>query len=320
MPNTLDVLLTADADAAAAFFADVDPERLVADVARLSDDELLALIGRDEVRPAAVAGILGRLHEYAVPERVAALDGVVRFDLERRGTLLERHALAFGAGGMRVLPDVGDLEADVVLTTSVLRFVRLVSGERNAGLEYLSGKLDIDGDADLALGVGGIFRVPGTGRVAVDPRLLDPVDVATALGEVRGEHLKKVMRSGFRPVVLGEIFRRLPDFVNPQKAASLTLCVGFRLTGNPSGEVERYVVTIDRGTATVATGDEAGDADRRAGGDRDATVTCEAHDFLRLATGHLNPVVGVLKGQLKVKGDKAKALQLASVIDIPTAR
>jgi len=318
VPTTLDALRTADADAAAAFFSDIDPERLVADVARLSDEELLVLIGRDEVRPAAVAGILGRLHEYAIPERVAALEGVVRFDLERRGTLLERHALAFGDGQMRALPGGGDRDADVVLTTSVLRFVRLVSGERNAGLEYLSGKLDIDGDADLALEVGGIFRVPGTGQVAVDPRLLDPVDVATALGEVKGDHLKKVMRSGFRPVVLGEIFRRLPDFVNPQKAASLRLCVGFRLTGNPSGEVERYVVTIDRGTATVEAGDE-GDAGRE-GAERHATVTCEAHDFLRLATGHLNPVAGVLKGQLKVRGDKAKALQLASVIDIPTAR
>jgi hypothetical protein len=28
----------------------------------------------------------------------------------------------------------------------------------------------------------------------------------------------------------------------------------------------------------------------------------------------------VLKGQLKVKGDRAKALQLSSVIDIPQAR
>ena len=41
--------------------------------------------------------------------------------------------------------------------------------------------------------------------------------------------------------------------------------------------------------------------------------------FLRLATGHLNPVVGVLKGALKVKGDRGKALALAGAIDIPEA-
>lgn len=312
VPVDLNVLRTADAAGAETFFAEVDAEELVAAVAATSDADLLDLIKRDEIRPAAVTGILARLHEYAVADRMAGLEGVVRFDLERKGTLLERHALRFSGGTMTPLLDVGaDVPADVVLHTSILRFVRLVSGELNAGLAYLSGKLDIEGDADLALAVGGIFRVPGSGSVAVDPRLLDPVDVAKALGEVKGDHLRKVMRSGFRPVVLGEIFRRLPDFVNPEKSRGVTLCVGFRLAGNPSGEAERYVVELADGAATVSVGDE--------GGARDATVSLEGHDFLKLVTGHLSPVAGVLKGQLKVKGDKAKALKLASVMDIPTA-
>ena len=108
------------------------------------------------------------------------------------------------------------------------------------------------------------------------------------------------MASGFRPIVLGEIFRRLPEFVNPARPRDVDLTVGFRLLGNPSGEIERYVVRVRDGVATVDAGD--------AGEQRDATVTCEGHDYLRLATGHLNPVTGVLKGQLKVRGDKAKAL------------
>ena len=204
MRTALEHLRTASRAEATAFFADIDPEALVAEVRRTADEELLALIAREEVRPAAVEGILARLHEYAVAERLAELRGVVRFDLQRRGTLLERHGLAFQAGAMVLRPGLAATEpTDVVLRTSVLRFVRIVSGERNAGLEYLRGKLDIDGDALLALAVGGIFRVPGTGEVAVDPTTLDPVEVATALGEVRGDHLKKVMASGFRPIVLG---------------------------------------------------------------------------------------------------------------------
>ena len=261
-----------------------------------------------------MAGILGRLHEFSLPDRMARLQGVVRFDLHQRDQVLERHALSFDDGTMTPRFDIDDqTPADVVLTTSVLTFVRLVSGERNAGLEYLAGRLDIEGDADLALGLGGIFRVPGTDSVAVDPTALDPVDVATALKEVKSDHLAKVMHSGFREVVLSEIFRRLPEFVDQKKAAKVQLCVGFRLTGAPSGEIERYVVEVDRGRATVTPGDEGSDH-------RDATVTCEGHDFLRLATGHLSPIAGVLKGQLKVKGDRAKALQLSSVIDIPQAR
>jgi putative sterol carrier protein len=309
----LTALLDADETQARTLFAEAGPEDLVAAIRATPDDALLALIGREEVRSAAVEGILARMHEYAVPERVARLHGVVRFDLVRRDTILERHGLEFADGVMTPRTRIGVHEpVDVVLTTSLVRFVRLVSGERNAGLEYLAGTLDIDGDADLALGIGGIFRVPGTGQVAMDPTQLDPVDVATVLGTVPAAHLRKVMRSGFRPVVLDEIFRRLPEFVNERRARGVHLTVGFRLLGNPTGDIERYVVRVHDGVATVETGD--------AGGARDATVTCEGHDYLRLATGHLSPVLGVVKGQLKVRGDKGKALQLSSLIDIPSAR
>lgn len=314
MATTLGHLRSASGDEAASFFAEVGAEDLVVAVRRTADEELLELIGRPEVRAAAIPGILRRLHEYAVPERLAAVRGTVRFDLERRGRLLERHGLRFTGGDLEHLPDLGPEDhADVVLRTSLLRFVRLVSGERNAGLEYLSGKLDIDGDADLALQVGGLFRVPGSGTVAVDPTALDPDDVAAALEHAPAEHVRKVMSSGFRPVVLHEIFRRLPEFVDPGKAAGVELTVAFKLEGNPSGEAERYVVHVSGGTARVLEGDGGGAA-------RDATITCQAHDFLRLATGHLGAVTGVLRGQLRVRGDKAKALQLSSVVDFPKAR
>lgn len=309
MHPELESLSNAGPDVVADRLAEIEPELLVHAVWETSDDDLLAVVARDDVRPVVVRSLLARLHEYAVPERLAEIDGTVSFVLDRRGRVLEQHTLGLHGGVLEVLP-FGP--SDVTLCTSLLRFVRIISGERNAGLEYLSGKLDIEGDAELALAVGGLFRVPGSDAVAVDPRTLDPVDVATALGEVRADHLKKVMRSGFRPVVLEEIFRRLPDFIDGRKAERADLTVAFRLTGNPSGEVERYVVRVADGAASVTTGDT--------GGDRDATVTCEGHDFLRLATGHLNPVFGVLRGQLKVKGDQAKALQLSAVLDIPRPR
>ena len=309
----LSPLRDADPDAARAFLTAIPAEELVAAIRGTSDDDLGTLLGRDEIRPVALEVILARLHEYAVPERLALLHGVVRFDLQRRDRLLERHGLELRGGEIVTRPHLAvDVPVDVVLTTDVLRFLRLVSGERSAGLEYLAGTLDIDGDADLAIGVGGIFRVPGTGEEAMDPTQLDPVDVATALRTVSLGHLRSVMASGFRPTVLREISRRLPEFVNRRKASGVDLAVGFRLLGNPSGEIERYVVRVNDGAATVETGEP--------GQRRDATVTCQGYDYLRLATGHLSPVMGVLKGQLRVRGDKGKALQLSSILDIPSAR
>ena len=196
----LSSLRDADAAAARSFLTVIGAEDLVAAIRATSDEDLLSVVGRKEIRPVAVEVILSRLHEYAVPERLVLLNGVVRFDLQRRGRLLERHGLELRDGEIKARPDIGaDEPVDVVLTTNVVRFLRLVSGERNAGLEYLAGTLDIQGDAALAIGLGGIFRVPGTHQVAMDATALDPVAVATVLRTVPLGHLRKVMASGFRP-------------------------------------------------------------------------------------------------------------------------
>lgn len=293
--------------------ADTDPEVLVAAVREASDDAVVALVEQPDVRRSAVGLIVGRLHEYALLDAVADVRGSVRLDLHHDGTVVERHLLGLDHGVLAVTPDVAaDHPADVVLSTTVLGFVRLVSGEANAGLEHLAGRLDVTGDTALALAFGGIFVVPGTDRVAVDPTRLDPVDVATVLADVPEEHLREVMSSGLRAVVLDEIFRRLPEFVDARKAARCDLTIGFRLLGAPDGTVERRTVRVLRGVAAVTDGDE--------GEERDATITCEGHDFLRLATGHLSAITGVLRGRLKVRGDKAKALKLADVMQIPQAR
>ena len=81
MGPTLDRLRGAEAREAGAFFAETDPVAVVEQVRATSDEHLLELIGRDNVRPLAVAAILSRMHDYAVPERLAAIEGVVRSTL-----------------------------------------------------------------------------------------------------------------------------------------------------------------------------------------------------------------------------------------------
>jgi putative sterol carrier protein len=125
--------------------------------------------------------------------------------------------------------------------------------------------------------------------------------------------MKAVMEGGFRPVVLEEVFRRFPEFIDSEKASDLTLTVGFRIGGRKDGEVDRYVVHVADGACTVET-------DPPKGQQRDATISLDGADFLRLATGQLHPVKGVLTGALKVKGDKGKALALNAVMVPPQPR
>ena len=142
---------------------------------------------------------------------------------------------------------------DVVIAADILDFVRLVTGESNAALLYLGARLGIEGHEMLALAVGTVFTVPGSDQLAVDPTALDPVDVATAVATTSGKHMRSVMEGGFRPIVLEEVFRRFPEFIDVGKAGDMTLSVGFRIGGRRDGEVDRYAVHIADGVCTIET-------------------------------------------------------------------
>jgi hypothetical protein len=316
MSNLVAALAGLSAEEADRFFHDTDAETVVALAQATTDKDVLRLLQDGSVRAAALGSVLARLDEYAVPERLAAVEGRVAFRLvvPRRGE--ETYLLRFGGGRVCVVPPPESLDAgaDVTITTGALEFVRMVTGGANAALLHLGDRLAIDGDELLALDVGGVFRVPGSDGVAVDPTALDPGDVAVAIAKVRDAHLHGVMAGRLREVVLGEVFRRLPDYVHAEKARRHRLAVGFRIGGRPDGQVDRYVVTLLDGRATVDRLDAPGE-----GPDRDATIALDGAQFLKLVTGHLSPVTAVMRGQLKVRGDVKAALTFSGLMDIPSA-
>jgi putative sterol carrier protein len=297
-----------------AFFAETDVLEITETIRRADDEDLRRLIAIEAFREEGVVVILERFREFADAERLQAIDGVVRFELFRGGPggrkEIERHTARFAAGEV-VLDD--QAQPDVTISADMVDFIRLVTGERNAALLYLGDRLHLSGDELLALDVGCVFTPPGGDAVAVDPTTLDPVDVATAVAQSGGRHLREVMRGSFRPIVLSEVFRRFPDFIDPSKAARLRLSVGFRIGGRADDEVDRYTVHVRDGVCTIET-------DPPQGQRRDATISLDGADFLRLATGQLHPVKGVLSGAMKVRGDKGKALALNGAMCPPQPR
>lgn len=309
--ETWGALRRAPVERVAAYLRDVEPADLLREI-RESDDDLLDALGAAAGAPAILEGVLRRADLLAVPARAARLDGTVRWEAGPTTAATVR----LSSGTTLLAPDA---EPDLVVRGSLAQLLRLVAGQLDVAVAYLGARLSLTGDSALALDLAGSFAADGTEPVhgtPVDPRDIDPVAVAGALHGVDEEHLRSVMASGFRQVVLDEVFGRMPDHVDPRKAARARATVGFRLTGRPDGEVDRYVLRLSEGRASVLAGDAA---DAVATVDRDATVTCAAHDFLRLATGHLSAVTGVLRGRLRVEGDKVAALRLASAFDIPRA-
>ena len=310
MSDVIDRLAELSAAELGEFFRTSEVITVTEVIREAGDEELRRLVEIDHFRDEAVVAILDRFPEFADSGRLADIDGAVRFELTRGRKQVERHTARFADGSVTL-----DAEADpdVTITADIVDFVRLVTGQSNAALLYLGGKLGLEGDELLALAVGSVFKIPGSDRSAVDPAALDPVDVATAVATTSGKHMRSVMAGSFRPIVLEEVFRRFPDFIDSGKASELRLAVGFRIGGRRDGEVDRYVVRVQEGVCTVET-------DPPEGQQRDATITVDGADFLRLATGQLHPVRGVLTGALKVKGDRAKALALNAVMVPPQPR
>jgi hypothetical protein len=245
------------------------------------------------------------------------LRGVVRLHLQLpsaaaavHGPETEDHTVCLTADGVR-LDDAGD--PDVELTLPLVPAIRLLLGQADGALLHLAGVLLVRGDEDLLLALGSVLRAAGSERPVIDPGALDPAAVSAAIDGVPTAHLASVMAGGFRPLVLSEVFRRLPDFLIPEKAAGARVAVCFAVAGGPGGAVDRYVVRVHDGACTVVADPPV---DERV----DATLHLEGHELLRLVLGHLNPVRAVLSGQLRVEGRVIKALGFHSVMRIPSAQ
>jgi putative sterol carrier protein len=306
----IDRLAAMSADELDHYFCTTDVLEITAVIRAVDDADLRRLIDLEHFRAAGVVAILNRFAEFADRARLREIEGVVRFELARSRKDTECHTVRFQDGAVVI---DGEARPDVVIAADIVDFVRLVTGESNAALLYLGARLGIEGQEMLALSVGTVFTVPGSDQLAVDPTALDPVDVATAVATTSGKHMRSVMEGGFRPIVLEEVFRRFPEFVDVDKVGDLQLCVGFRIGGRRDGEVDRYVVRIANGACQVEGNPPEGER-------RDATITIDGADFLRLVTGQLHPVRGVLTGAMKVKGDRAKALALNAVMVPPQPR
>lgn len=198
---------------------------------------------------------------------------------------------------------------DAVLRAGLDSLLAWARGETDGALLHLSGALEVAGDEELALALATSVRLPGSDRFLVDAGALDPLAVRDAIAGVPTAYLDRVMSGAFRGLVLDEVFRRMPEFLDPEKGSRVRVAVMFEVE-RPGGEPDRYVVRIDEGRCEVVPGASADAV-------VDATLVLAGHEFLRLVLGHLNPVRGVLSGDIRVRGQLLKALGFNSVMNIP---
>ncbi|MGQ0838418.1 SCP2 sterol-binding domain-containing protein [Actinokineospora sp.] len=130
------------------------------------------------------------------------------------------------------------------------------------------------------------------------------------LGRASRAQLDELMaHPQLRHVVFAEVFRRMTDHLDRERAANLRAVVHWRFLDGDGG-YDRFETVIDNGRCF--SGDEPTDDPR-------VTLTVAPVDFLRVITGGVSVPMLFLSGKVKVKGDIAFAATLIGYFDLPKA-
>ena len=100
-----------------------------------------------------------------------------------------------------------------------------------------------------------------------------------------------------------ELFSRMPDAFNMEKAGDLDAVVQFDLSGEGGGQ---WYVTVSEGTCTVDEGTVS---------EPKATIRMDATDYVDMISGRLDPMTAFINQQVKVEGDLNTVMKFQTLFD-----
>lgn len=137
--------------------------------------------------------------------------------------------------------------------------------------------------------------------------LIDPADYARMVKEISDDQLRAGL-AAHRELILGEIFRRMPEQLRADRAQGVNAVVEWRILDAPGEDPGRWQVEIRDGACTVT---RDGDQPRR------VAFTLGAVDFIKLVTGNVSGPKLFLLGRLKVDGDLVLGARMPAMFALP---
>ncbi len=138
---------------------------------------------------------------------------------------------------------------------------------------------------------------------------IDADQYAALVAEASDEDLERGMAEN-RELVLEQVFSRMPERFQSDKAGDLDAVIEWRIRGRPDGGHDRWQLAIKDGACTLLPeGDE----------DPNVTLSVGPVDFLKLITGNASGPMMFTFGKLKVRGDLLLAARIQSFFEVPKA-
>ena len=137
---------------------------------------------------------------------------------------------------------------------------------------------------------------------------LSPAAFVRIVRDATDEQLAAGLRAN-RELILTEVFRQMPDNLDPAAAADVDAVIEWRIAGEDGGH-DAWQVALRGGRASVEPGAPA-----------EPRVTFEIGgvDFLRLVAGDVEGPLLFMHGRLKVDGDLVLALRMPQLFRLPSA-
>ncbi len=142
---------------------------------------------------------------------------------------------------------------------------------------------------------------------------MEGVDEAQLVQIVAGstdQQLEELMASEARKDILDDVFRRMAEHVDQDRARDVTTVLHWKIYDRPEGGYDHYEVVLEGGTCTVSESPS-----------REAAITLKLKpaDFLKLVSGSASGPTMFMTGRLKLEGDVMLASRLTSMFHIPKA-
>jgi putative sterol carrier protein len=135
-------------------------------------------------------------------------------------------------------------------------------------------------------------------------------DFAALVASSSDEQLEEAMSGPQRENALREIFARMVEHLDPNKAKGHDAVVHFQILGRPDGGYDEFEVVVKDGKCEVT---QTPTEEPR------VTLKVEPVAFLKLITSQKSGPELFMTGKLKIEGDLMFAPQIASLFRIPTA-